>query len=306
MLDIQDLFVNITIKGTIDITRTQLLMNNDGQLTNQITALLEIILGQNYFSFQGQIYQPDKGIAMGSPISGIVAEIFLQQLEKVHIKHLVDSNHITFYTRYVDDILIVYDSTLTTHESILQYINRIHSNIQLNPTQEVNGIVSFLDLSVTRKPTCLVMDIYRKPTTTDTTINYLSIYPLEHKLVAYRFLIRRMLNIPLNKEQQQKEWKNIQQIACNNNFPSYIVSKLKQKMQQRAIKPQPPPATTDTDTHWATFTYISPQIGKITNLFKHTNVKIAFECNNTVAQLTKPVTKTPAPPPPMIGVESTH
>ena len=65
-----DLYVIIPIKETIDITRTQLLMNNDRQVTNQIIALLEIILGQNNFSFQGQIYQPDKGVAMGSPISG--------------------------------------------------------------------------------------------------------------------------------------------------------------------------------------------------------------------------------------------
>jgi len=99
------------------------------------------------------------GVAMGSPISGTIAEIFLQ-LEKNHIKLLIDSNYLTFYTRYVNDILIVYDSTLTTHESMLQYINTIHSNIQVNPTQETNGNVSFLDLSVTRKPTCLAIDIY--------------------------------------------------------------------------------------------------------------------------------------------------
>jgi len=34
-------------------------------------------------------------------------------------------------------------------------------------------------------------------------------------------------------------------------------------------------------TQWGTFTVTSPQIRKITNLFKHTNVKIAFRCNNT-------------------------
>ena len=44
--------------------------------------LLETVLGQNYFTFHNQIYQPYKGVAMGSPISGTVAEIFLQRLEK--------------------------------------------------------------------------------------------------------------------------------------------------------------------------------------------------------------------------------
>jgi len=81
-LDVKDLCVNIPIRETTDITRTQLITNNDIQTTNQIITLLEIILGQNYFCFQGQIYQLDKGMAMGSPISGTIAEIFLQQLEK--------------------------------------------------------------------------------------------------------------------------------------------------------------------------------------------------------------------------------
>jgi len=75
-LDIKDLCVNISITETIDIARLQLLKHNDPEITSQICKLLETILQQNYFIFQEQIYQPDKGIAMGSPISGTIAEIF--------------------------------------------------------------------------------------------------------------------------------------------------------------------------------------------------------------------------------------
>jgi len=90
-LDIKDLYVNIPTKETIEITRAQLLKNYDRQTTNQITTLLEIILGRNYFSFQNQLYQPEKGVAMGTPISDTMAEIFLQDLENAHTKHLLDS-----------------------------------------------------------------------------------------------------------------------------------------------------------------------------------------------------------------------
>jgi chromosome condensin MukBEF complex kleisin-like MukF subunit len=44
---------------------------------------------------------------------------------------------------------------------------------------------------------------------------------------------------------------------------------------------------TNSNTKWATFTYSSPHVRKITNFFKHTNLKIAFKCNNTISQLTK-------------------
>jgi len=106
--------MSVSIKETINITKTQLLMHNDKHTTNQIIMLLETILGQNYVTFQNQIYQPDKGVAMGSPISRTAAKIFLQKLEKTHIKHLIDSKHLIFYARYVDDIFIIYDSTLTS------------------------------------------------------------------------------------------------------------------------------------------------------------------------------------------------
>jgi len=44
--------------------------------------------------------------------------------------------------------------------------------------------------------------------------------------------------------------------------------------------------TTQTPTHkWVTFTYISKETNFITNLFRKTNLKIAFRTNNTVQSL---------------------
>ena len=97
-LDIKALYVNIPINETISITRTQLLKHNDQQTTNQICTMLRTILGQNYFTFQDHCYQPNKGVAMGSPLSGIIAEIFLQHLEDYHIKPLLESKCLAFYS----------------------------------------------------------------------------------------------------------------------------------------------------------------------------------------------------------------
>jgi len=66
------------------------------------------ILGKNYFAFQDHCYQPDKGVAMGSPLSGTVAEIFLQHLENSHI-NLLKPN----------DIYICRTAALTSRRYIL-------------------------------------------------------------------------------------------------------------------------------------------------------------------------------------------
>ena len=39
---------------------------------------------------------------------------------------------------------------------------------------------------------------------------------------------------------------------------------------------------------WAIFTYISPQIRKVTNIFINTNVRIVFRIRNTVAKIIRP------------------
>jgi len=58
---------------------------------------------------------------MGSPISSFIAEIFLQYFENLTITHIIQRNHITFYTCCVDNILIIYDHTQITSAQILHY-----------------------------------------------------------------------------------------------------------------------------------------------------------------------------------------
>ena len=138
--------VNVPIQETLNLTKAQLAKNNNKHTTSQIMTLLEIVFKQNYFSFRDQMYQPDKGVAMGSTISGTMAEIFLQHLEETVIKHLIDTKIIAFNTGYVDDILLIYDATSTNPESILQYTDTIHRNIQLSPTHESKNSVNFIEL----------------------------------------------------------------------------------------------------------------------------------------------------------------
>jgi hypothetical protein len=73
-------------------------------------------------------------------------------------------------------------------------------------------------LTISHKQTKLEIDIYRKPTTTDTTINLLSNHPTEHKMAAFRFHISRMHSLPMDLDIKQKEWAIIQSIAKNNIF----------------------------------------------------------------------------------------
>jgi len=82
----------------------------------------------------------------------------------------------------------------------------VHTDLQFNPRQESKSCINFLDLTIIRRTSHLEIDIYRKPTATDTTIHFTSINPTEQKLAAYKYYIERMLNRPLNADHQKREW----------------------------------------------------------------------------------------------------
>ena len=115
----------------------------------QITELTKTVLSQNYFVFQDKIYHTNKGVAIGSPISSTTAEIFIQYYANTYIKHILDIKNVRYYTRYLDEALIIYNNRIN-HESITQQINQIHKDMRFNPAHETNNTINFLDLQITR------------------------------------------------------------------------------------------------------------------------------------------------------------
>jgi hypothetical protein len=122
--------------------------------------------------------------------------------------------------------------------------------------------------------------------TTNTTLSYISNHPMQHKVAAYRYYINRMIAFMLNEENRNKEWNIICNIAHNNKFSYNKIKELKNRMEHNKTHHKLNDSTTK--MKWVTFTYYSPQIRKITNMFKHTDLKIAFKNSNNIQQLTKP------------------
>jgi hypothetical protein len=95
-----------------------------------------------------------------------------------------------------------------------------------------------------------------------------------------------MYSLLSTPEKKQKEWELIHLTARNNNFPQNLLHKLNPQIQHKTGHVQT--EGRDDGKTWTTLTYYSPQIRKITNLFKHTNIGIVFRNTNTLQQLTRP------------------
>jgi hypothetical protein len=73
---------------------------------------------------------------MGSPISSIIAEIYIQFLEELYMKQWLGSKQILYYKRYVDDILIIYNQNKTNEQDILNHANNIDNTTNSNYQQK--------------------------------------------------------------------------------------------------------------------------------------------------------------------------
>ena len=279
------LYVNLPINNILHVTKFWLNKHNhDHIITEQTLYLLEVILKQNYFQYSNHFYQPNKGIAMGSPISSTLAEIYFQYLEETYVKHCLENKEITYYKRYVDDILIVFDKNKIDEDTIHNNINNADEQLEFKISREENETINYLDLSINSKTNNVNLNVYRKPTYIDIAIHFSSNHPYDHKLAAFKYYINRMITMPITEQAVKQEWNRILKVAYNNRFPEQIVHRLRNKL---TIKKEQPVKTQPMQQHnkiWVTFTYHGPAVHKVTNLFKCTNLKIAFRPTNTIHQ----------------------
>ena len=284
-LDVKDLYVNIPIKEILDIVNKHLRRNNiDKQTTEQCIGLLGVILNNSYFTFNNKYYTNNKGIAMGSPISGTIAEIFLQHYEQLYVKHLIERQSIKYYTRYVDDIFIIFDSTKITEDEITASTTGIHKNIELMQNLETNEQIEHLDLLISRQADHLETDIYRKPTTADLTIQATSNHPIEHKLAAYRYHLHRMHTLPLTENKKMMELNIIKTMARKNGYTEKIVDDLNRNLIHNIQRNK---NEENKQKKRVTVSYTSPYIRRLTNIFHNTNVQIVFKPINKLGNYLK-------------------
>jgi hypothetical protein len=88
----------------------------------EIINLLNTILEQNYIEHNGQWYKQNEG-----PTSAILAETFMQHLENTIIVDILKKFQIMDYHRYVDNILIVYNTRTTNINNALDEFSKVHA-----------------------------------------------------------------------------------------------------------------------------------------------------------------------------------
>jgi hypothetical protein len=236
--DVVSLFTITPIPESLKVIRDRLKRDDSWRQKTELQVddvmeLLEFTLTTTYFSFRGQIYRQKFGAAMGSPVSPLVANLFMEHLEQKLLATAPEVLKPSLWKRYVDDILEVVKKDSV--EKLTEFMNGLDDSgsIKFTVELEAEGTLSFLDLLIVRNAEGDVkfQEVYRKPTHTDQYLNFHSHHPMEHKLSVVRTLLDRSKSLVSDQSDKIKEDQHVKTALQCCGYPDWTFRQVRNQME---------------------------------------------------------------------------
>ena len=232
--DVSALFTLVPVDPALNIIRD--LLEKDHTLkertvlaVSDIILLLEFCLKNTYFSFQDQFYEQVEGVAMGSPVSPIVANLYIEYLEQ---KGLSTAPPPWFWHRFVDDTFVIHKEV--NKQDFLQHINSVDPAIRLTvEDNKDDGSIPFLDTIV--KPEAddsLSITVYRKPTHIGQYLQWDSYHHLSAKFSVIHTLSHRATTVCSRSELLQQEMDHLRKALTKCIYPKWALDKVKKRLNK--------------------------------------------------------------------------
>uniref|UniRef100_A0A5S6QLT0 Reverse transcriptase domain-containing protein n=1 Tax=Trichuris muris TaxID=70415 RepID=A0A5S6QLT0_TRIMR len=224
--DVTDLFTSIPLDLTYQIISE--LLSNDVSLNERtklnpyhITKLVKFCMEDgNYFHWKGSFYSQKRGAPMGSSLSPIIAEIFMEHLEEVAFPTGFQNFHLKAFKRYVDDVFAIVEEG--KDRDLLEHLNSLFlGKILFTMEKETGGQLPFFDLLVMREENRMTTKVYRKPTHSGRYLNFLSNHPLNVKVGIITGMVDRAVNL-CSREYFNEELEHIRRTLQQNDFPKRL------------------------------------------------------------------------------------
>ena len=146
--DVPGLFTNIPLQETIDIEINLIFSHNPNlNITRkELKKLFLFATSKTHFIFNSKFYDQIDGVAMGSPLAPVLANIFMG-FHKSKWLNEYNLNKPKFYLRYVDDVLAAFDDEQDSL-NFFDFLNKRNPNIKFTIEKQNNLSIAFLDVFI--------------------------------------------------------------------------------------------------------------------------------------------------------------
>ena len=133
-IDVSSLYTNICAKDGLAAVQRALVKHSDYSEAKikLILDLLEVVLVNNIFEFNGELFKQVIGTAMGAKPAPDLANLFMAEID-AEIVRLAENNpkmKLKYFKRFLDDLYFVVNCTTKELHSFLKSINNINPSIQ--------------------------------------------------------------------------------------------------------------------------------------------------------------------------------
>ena len=182
-VDVKSLYTSIPHNEGIQACAEALILSKESNPsqpdTETLIKLLEIVLKNNTFQFDSKCYIQLQGTAMGTKLAPAYANIFMGKLEQSVLFSV--PLKLSYYKRYIDDILILWPHPLDTLNNFISSLNSYHPLIKF--TSEISHQkITFLNINIFKGPNFihtrkLDIETYIKPTNKQAYVHASSYHP---------------------------------------------------------------------------------------------------------------------------------
>ncbi|XP_050549769.1 uncharacterized protein LOC126910700 [Spodoptera frugiperda] len=268
--DVESLFTNVPVADCMEVVKLRLQENN---IPLEYVKLLHHCLCTSYFVYQGQYYLQIDGVAMGSPVAPVVANIWMEHFEQLAISTATTS--IKLWKRYVDDVFCVIEGGEQEVKVCLAHLNNIHAKINFTYELENERTLPFLDVKIlVRADGSLGHSVYRKSTHTDRYLQADSHHHPRQLNSVVTSLTNRAYDL-CDEEHLQEELTHVMKVLRSNG---YRIAKHKKKPTNRHRR-------CEVERQPAFMPYVKGVTDKVANILHKYAIKTVFTPFRKVSQM---------------------
>ncbi|XP_072051992.1 uncharacterized protein [Amphiura filiformis] len=226
--DVTALFTSIppvdAVKAIREVLRQDTSLHERTDLSpDQLCDLLQLCLDNTYFSYGGQFYKQSHGCSMGSPISPIISNLYMENFERVALSTFNGIGPSKWY-RYVDDTWVLIKACEL--DRFFNHINQVDPNIKFTQEGLSDNKLAFLDCLVhVEEDLSLSVSVYRKQTHTDQYLQFDSNHPLIQKLGVVKTLFHRAETIVTKESEKKAEQDHLRKALHHCGFKNWAIDK---------------------------------------------------------------------------------